>query len=66
MKHLRKLLDLDKHGCRWPVTTDHTGQHLFCNAQQRDKSPYCPEHHGKAYTAPPSRKANGRSSHVVR
>lgn len=53
MKHLRKLLDLDKYGCKWPVTTDTEGQHLFCNEQQRVNSSYCPEHHAKAWVRAP-------------
>lgn len=48
MKHLRKLLDLDTHGCRWPVTINHEGSHLFCNEQQRENSSYCVEHHARA------------------
>lgn len=56
MQHLRKLLDLDAHGCRWPVTTNDQDQHLFCNEQQRDNSSYCAAHHMKAYPAQTGRR----------
>lgn len=55
MKHLRRLLDLDAKGCRWPMVTDTNGSHHFCNEPQRENSSYCPDHHVGAYTAPPPR-----------
>lgn len=57
MKHFRSIVELDAHGCRWPVATSEDGTHLFCNDQKRDNSSYCPDHHAKAYT-PYIRKEN--------
>lgn len=62
MRHLRKLLDLDAKGCRWPVTTDTEGHHLFCNEPQRENSSYCVGHHQRAYTAPVTRPVAGRAT----
>jgi hypothetical protein len=56
MKHLKTITDLDRHGCRWPVAMSQDGTHLFCNEQQRENSPYCPDHHMKAYAGAPPKK----------
>lgn len=66
MKHLRTIVDLDLHGCKWPITTSKDGTHLFCNERQRENSSYCPEHHSRAYMGVPQKKPNGRRAYVSR
>lgn len=51
------LLDLGHKDCRFPV-----GKSLFCGEARRDDSPYCAQHHARAYVscaadAPPSIRA---------
>jgi hypothetical protein len=40
------LLELAANGCRYAIKWE-TGQHLFCNAAQKENSPYCKEHHDR-------------------
>ena len=37
----RLLIDLDWHGCRWPMGEATDGRHLFCGRPQAPGKPYC-------------------------
>ena len=49
------LVALKERMCRWPI--GHPGEldFHFCGGEARPNSPYCPEHHARAYM-PPKKK----------
>ena len=53
----RLLIDLDWHGCRWPMGEAADGRHLFCGRPQAPGRPYCPDciERAKGGGAPSSR-----------
>lgn len=48
--HLLGILDLEPHHCRWPENSE--APFHFCGAQRADGSPYCSEHHARAFVKP--------------
>jgi len=43
------LMDLARGECRWPVTDDPGGRHLFCGLQAEAGGPYCDHHAARSF-----------------
>jgi GcrA cell cycle regulator len=43
------LVDLDRHGCHWPMGDPLLAGFGFCGCPARGGSSYCDEHHRRAY-----------------
>jgi GcrA cell cycle regulator len=56
------LVALKERMCRWPI--GHPGEpgFHFCGGEARPNSPYCPEHHVRAYVPPKKKEAMGRAT----
>ena len=46
---LLRMMDLDRHHCRWPLNSAMQGEYYFCGAPQVFDRPYCPAHVALAY-----------------
>ena len=46
---LLRMMDLDRHHCRWPLNSAMRGEYYFCGAQVAPDRPYCPAHVALAY-----------------
>lgn len=40
---------LTNPGCKWAVSVDGKGRHLFCGQPRKENSPYCEAHHHRAH-----------------
>ena len=54
------LVALKERMCRWPVGHPGEPDFHFCGGEARPNSPYCPEHHARAYMPPKKKEAMGR------
>jgi GcrA cell cycle regulator len=48
----KKLLDLEKHDCRWPIGEPRHPDFHFCGARQLQNRPYCELHWRMAFQPP--------------
>jgi len=51
------LVALKERVCRWPIGHPGEPDFHFCGGEARPNSPYCPEHHVRAYM-PPKKKGS--------
>jgi GcrA cell cycle regulator len=62
----RKLIDLEPHHCRWPVSGERADT-LFCCADREVMTrPYCAEHHIVAWRPPADKRDLSRLAKVYR
>jgi len=56
------LVALKERMCRWPIGHPGEPDFHFCGGEARPNSPYCPEHHVRAYMPPKKETIADRSS----
>jgi GcrA cell cycle regulator len=52
LPHHVNLIDLKNNHCRWPISKDEWGHHMFCGDAVLTKLPYCTIHARIAYSEP--------------
>lgn len=49
---VRRLEDLGRRDCRWPIMPDAAGVQLFCGCPAAPRRPYCGAHEARAHRRP--------------